>query len=211
MAIINQLPNFCALGIALLITVIVFMVGAWSAAYFRQWPLPDTPLEKLTLIANDRVGWTAQAMIFPVAFLATAVLSGLITVNLPDGWPRWLATGATLLFAAGFLLWLPISVDRLRLGAQAAELIRRYDPAAPPAVMVNPGTLFWSHTYCILAALALMGAALALSGVLPTLGWVVSGLAVAGVVLAVFVMHDWPPFMSYVILLALAVGLMRAG
>jgi hypothetical protein len=211
MADINQLSNFRPLGIALLATVIIFLVGAWSAAYFRQWPLPDTPLEKLILIANDRVGWTAQAIIFPVAFLATAVLSGLITANLPGGWPRWLAAGATLLFAAGFLLWLPISVDRLRLGAQAAELIRRYDPAAPPAVMVNPGTLFWSHTYCILAALALMGAAFALSGVLPTLGWVVSGLAVAAVVLAAFVMHDWPPFMSYVILLALAVGLMRAG
>jgi hypothetical protein len=208
---VNQLSNFRPLGIALLATVIIFLVGAWSAAYFRQWPLPGTPLEKLTLIANDRMGWTAQAIIFPLAFLATAVLSGLITVNLPDGWPRWLAAGATLLFAAGFLLWLPISVDRLRLGAQAAELIRNYDLAAPPAVMVNPGTLFWSHTYCILAALVLMGAALALAGILPTLGWVVSGLAVAGVVLAAFVMHDWPPFMSYVILLALAVGLVRAG
>jgi len=40
---------------------------------------------------------------------------------------------------------------------------------------------------------------------------VVRGLAVAGVVLAAFVMHDWPPFMSYAILLVLAVGLMRSG
>jgi hypothetical protein len=207
---VNQLSNFRPLGIALLATVIIFLVGAWSAAYFRQWPLPGTPLEKLTLIANDRVGWTAQAILFPVAFLATAVLSGLITVNLPGGWPRWLAAGATLLFAAGFLLWLPISADRLRLGTQAAELIRSYDPATLPEVMVNPGT-FWLHTCCTLAALALIGAALALAGVLPTLGWIVTGLAIAGAALAAFVMHDWPPFMSYVILLALAVGLIWAG
>lgn len=50
---------FRTLGFALLITVILFMIGASSAAYFRQWPLPSTSLEKLTLIANDRVGWTA--------------------------------------------------------------------------------------------------------------------------------------------------------
>ncbi len=203
--------TFRSFGFALLINVIVFLIGASAAAYFRRWPLPTDPLDKLTLIANDRVGWTAQAVLFLVAYLATAVLSGLITANLPGGWPRWLTAGATLLFAAGFLLWLPISVDRLRLGAQAAELIRSYDLAAPPAVMVNPGTLFWSHTYCILAALVLIGADLALAGILPTSGWVVMGLAVAGVVLAAFVMHDWPPFMSYAILLVLAVGLMRSG
>ena len=28
--------------VALLITVMLFMVGAWAAAYFRQWPLPAT-------------------------------------------------------------------------------------------------------------------------------------------------------------------------
>lgn len=207
METVNQPSNFRPLGIAQLVTVIVFMVGAWSAAYFRQWPLPATPLEQLTAIANDRLGWTVQAIIFPVAFLATAVIFGLITTKLPGGWPRWLAIVATLLFFAGFLLWLPISLGRLQIGAQAAELIRTYDPAAPPA-MVNSVT-FWPHTYCILAALAFMGAALALADVLPTAGWVVSGLAVAGVLLAAFVMHDWPPFMSYVILLVLAIGFMR--
>lgn len=80
-------------------------------------------------------------------------------------------------------------MDRLQLGAKAAELIHVYDPAAPPEVMVNPGT-FWPHTCCILAALALMGTALAVAGVLPILGWVVSGLAVTGLVLGMFVIHD---------------------
>lgn len=33
---------------------------------------------------------------------------------------------------------------------------------------------------------------------------------VAGVLVGAFVMHDWPPFMSYVILLMMAIGLIRA-
>ncbi len=207
MATINQLPNFRALGIALLITVIVFMVGAWSAAYFRQWPLPATLLEKLTVIANDRVGWTAQAIIFPVAFLATAVLFALIAAKIPNA--RGLASAAAILFAVGCLCWLVISIDRLQLGAKAAELIRTYDPAAPPEVMVNLSWVFWANTLCILAALALMGAALAVAGVLPTLGWVVMGTAVASAIIATLIWGDWPPFMSYVIVLVLAIGLAR--
>lgn len=206
---VNQLPYFRPLGIALLATAIVFMVGASSAAYFRQWPLPATPLEKLTVIANDQVGWTAQAIIFPVVYLATAVLFALIAARLPGSGPRWLAVAATLLFFAGFLCWLVISIDRLQLGAKAAELIRTYDPAAPPEVMVNFSWVFWANTLCILAALALMGTALAVAGVLPTLGWVVMGTAVASAIIGTLIWGDWPPFMSYIIVLILAVGLVR--
>lgn len=200
---------FRTLGFALLITVILFMIGASSAAYFRQWPLPSTSLEKLTLIANDRVGWTAQAILFPMAYLGTAVIFALITTQLPTSGPRWLAVGATLLFFAGFLCWLPISIDRLQLGAEAAGLIRTYDLAAPPEVMVNFSWVFWANTLCILAALVLMGTALAVAGVLPNLGWVVMTTAVGGAIIGLLVMHDWPPFLSYIILLVLAVGLMR--
>ena len=56
-----------------------------------------------------------------------------------------------------------------------------------------------------------MGAALAMAGALPMLGWVVAGLAAASMVLGPLVMHDWPPFVSYVILLVMALGLLRAG
>jgi hypothetical protein len=54
-----------------------------------------------------------------------------------------------------------------------------------------------------------MGAALALAGALPLLGWVVAGLAAASMVFGPLVMHDWPPFMSYVILVVLSIGLIR--
>jgi hypothetical protein len=205
---VAHLSGLRAAGMALLAVVILFMIGAFSAAYFRTMPLPTDPLEQLTRIADDRIGWMAQAIIFPVAFFATAVIFGMMAAGLPGSGPRWLALGATLLCAAGFLLWLPISLHRLELGAQAAELIRTFDPGAPVEVGRNTW-VFWHHTLCILAAIALMGAALALAGALPLLGWVVAGLAAASMVLGPLVMHDWPPFMSYVILLVLSIGLIR--
>ncbi len=210
MASTEQLSSLRPAGFALLAIAILFMIGASTAAYFRRFPLPTHPLEQLTLIANDRAGWSAQAIIFPICFVAVAVVFGWMAMQLPAGWPRWLAVAATLASVAALLLWLPISVNRLQLAAQAAKMIASYDPAAPPEVFNNTGT-FWPYTFAALAGIGLMGAALALAGVLPTLGWVVAGLAVAGALVGAFVMHDWPPFMSYVILLVLAIGLIRSG
>ncbi len=210
MAATTQLEPLRTAGIALLATTILFMIGAFAAAYFRKMPLPQTPLEQLTAIADDRVGWTAQAIIFPVAYLATVLVFGHIAVQLPGPWPRGLAIGATILCVTGFLLWLPISLHRLDLGANAAELLRTFDPSASVEVGRNTW-VFWPHTLCVLAAIALMGAALAMAGALPMLGWVVAGLAAASMVLGPLVMHDWPPFVSYVILLVMALGLLRAG
>ncbi len=173
-----------------MVTTIVFLVGAFVADYFRL-PIPTQPLEKLQRIANDRPGWTAQAILFPVVYLVTAVVFAFLAAKLPNA--RRLASAAALLIAVGFLCWLPISIDRLQLGAKAAELIRTYDPAAPPAVMVNASRVFWVNTLCILAALALMGTALALANVLPTLGWVVMGTAVASAIIGAFIWGDCPP------------------
>lgn len=206
---IAYVADFRPMGIALLVLVILFMIGASSAAYFRRFPLPTDPLEKLKLIAKDRVGWSAQAIIFPVVYAGTTIVFGWMAAQLSLTWPRWLAIGATLLFAVGFLLWLPISIDRLRLASDASELIENYDPAAPPDLMAV--STFWAHTYCVLAAIALMGAALALGSVLPTLGWIVAGIAVASALIAAFVWHDWPPFISYVWLLIMAIGLIWTG
>ena len=202
--------NLRAAGITLLAIGLIFMIGAFVAAYFRRFPLPTDPLEQLTLIADDRAGWTAQAIIFPAAFLAITVVFGWIAAQLPGNWPRWLAVAATVASAAAFLLWLPISVNRLQVAAQAADLISAYDPAAPPPVPLSAGT-FWPYTVCALASLALMGASLALGDILPVLGWVVAGLVVLGAGAGILVMRDWPPFMSYIILLVLAIGLIRTG
>jgi hypothetical protein len=203
--------NLRPFGLALLVTIIVFMIGAFSAAYFRL-PLPTTPLEQLQRIANDRLGWTAQAIIFPVSFLAITIIFGHLTTKMPGGWPCWLAVAATVLSGVALLLWLTISINRLHLGAQAAELIANYDPGTgtPFPVIVNFDT-FWSYTFCALASIGLMGTALAVAAVLPTLGWVVAGLALATALVGRLVWGDWPPFMNYIILLVLVIGLLRSG
>ncbi len=193
---------------ALLGVTFVFLVAAFITKYFGRFPLPTDPLEQLKLIATDPVGWPAQAILFPVVHLAVTVIYGLLAVGLPTGLPRWLGIGATLLFAAGTLLWLPISLDRLRVFQAAPDLIRLYKPSAPSAIFHDMG-VFWPHTLCILAAIGLMGSALAVGGVLPTVGWVVAGLAIIGGGAGILIMQDWPPFFSYVILLVMAIGLVR--
>ncbi|MFZ2357949.1 MAG: hypothetical protein WA040_01265, partial [Anaerolineae bacterium] len=141
----EQLTSLRPTGFALLAIAILFMIGAGAAAYFRRFPLPSDPLEQLTLIANDRLGWSAQAIIFPICFLAVAVVFGWMAMQLPAGWPRGLAVAAALASVAALLLWLPISANRLQLAARAAQMIASYDPAAPTEVFRNTGT-FWPYT-----------------------------------------------------------------
>lgn len=43
------------------------------------------------------------------------------------------------------LLRLTITLNRLHLGARAADLIKRYDPATPVQALVNLNT-FWPYT-----------------------------------------------------------------
>lgn len=195
------------LGWALLSSVLLLLFAASIAKFFRY--RPSDPLEQLTLIATDPFGWPTQAILFPIAHLATTIVFGLPAAQLPAGLPRWLGIAAAVLFGIGALLWLPISLDRLRLFREAPELIRLYNPAAPPVVFNDTG-IFWPHTFAILAAIGLMGAALALGGLLPTLGWVVVGLVIVGGGAGILLMRDWPPFLSYVILLVLAIGLVRS-
>lgn len=173
------------LEIDLFIVVIFFLVGAFVAAYFRKWP-HSSPLEQLTLIANDRWGWTAQAIMFPLAFLATAVLFLLLALQLPETWPRWLGLIAAALFAVGWFLWVPISISRLRYWPEAVELLHNYDPAHPVDVNFGDRT-FWQHTISVLLAIVFMSVALALGQALPVLGWILVGLAAAGL----FVRNGW--------------------
>lgn len=194
-------------GIALLAAVLTFLVAAFLAAYFRKRP-PLTPLDQLTLIANDRPGWTAQALLFPVVFLATTLVFAWLTVGLPSGLPQVLGAVATLLFAAGTFLWLPISLKRLRFWRTAVELLANSAAGSPPVIDLNYPT-FWSHTICVLSAVGLMSVALALAGMLPLLGLLLGGLSLASIVIGTVVWRDWPPFMSYLLLLVLAIGLLQ--
>ena len=193
-------------GITLLVIVIIFMIGAFAAAYFRKFP-HSSPQESLRLIVNDRTGWMAQAIIFPLMFGGTAVLFLLLALQLSGGTSRWLGLIAAVLFTAGFFFWLPLSIGRINYWPKAVELLQNYNPNHPVDVNFG-GSTFWQHTVSVLLAIALMSAALALGSILPILGWIVAALAVAGLLVSTLFWHDWPPFFNYLLLLVLAIGLM---
>lgn len=201
--------TFRVAGVAMLAGTLLMLIGAFSTAYFRRMP-PTDPLEQLQVIAGDAVGWTAQAIVFPVAMAVVAVSFGLTAMQLPGSPARWLAIAATTLSAVACLLWIPISVARLQLLDAAPALIASFDANSPPRVMIGNQGLFWLYTALTLASISLLGVALALGGVLPRMGWIVAGLAaLCLVVVAPLVLRDWPPFMSYLLTLALAVALLR--
>ena len=119
-------------GVALLITVALFMVGAWAAAYFRQWPLPATSQEKLTLIADDRIGWTAQAIIFPVCFLAVAIDLWLDRAAVARRLAAvWAGRGRHRRQRGGAAALATHHGESAVSGAQAAALLAGHDPNAP--------------------------------------------------------------------------------
>ncbi len=201
--------TFRVAGVAMLAGTLLMLIGAFSAAYFRRMP-PTEPLEQLQVIAGDAVGWMAQAILFPVGMAVIAVSFGLTAMQLPVSSARWLAIASTTLSAVACLLWIPISVTRLHLLDAAPALIASFDANSPPRVMIGDQGLFWLYTVLTLASLILLGVALALGGVLPRMGLIVAGLAaLCLVVVAPLVLRDWPPFMSYLLTLALAIALLR--
>ena len=186
---------------------VVFMIGAFSAAYFRGQPPADT-LEKLRLIAGDPIGWTAQAILFPIAMAIVAGAFGLIAARMTPRQAQRIAIASAALSVVACLLWLPISVMRLQLGSASAGMLQTFD-ARTTQIALQSFT-FWPYTAATLLSLALMGAALALGGVLRRLGRVVAALAALCLCVVAPLWGDWPPFFSYLFTLALSIGLIRS-
>ncbi len=202
--------SFCLAGIVMLVGSVLFTVAAFAAAYFRRMP-PTDPLEQLQVIAGDPIGWTAQAILFPIAMAIIAASFMLVAGALPPSTAKTVAIAAAVLSAIACLLWIPISIGRLQLLNAAPAMIASFDASAPPQVSIGDRRLFWAYTIVTLASMILIGAALALGGVLPRMGWIVAGLAALSLlIIAPFVMRDWPPFMNYLFTLALAIGLLLA-
>ncbi len=204
-------PNSLRLvGVVMGIGSLLFTVAAFTTAYFRRIP-PTDPLEQLLVIAGDPVGWTAQAILFPIAMAIIAASFALAAAALPATPAKTVAILAAVLSAIACLVWIPISISRLQLLGAAPALIASFDASSPPQVMSGDRGWFWAYTIVTLVSMILIGAALALGGALPRLGWIVAGLAALSLlVVAPFVMRDWPPFMSYLFTLAMAIGLLRS-
>ena len=193
-------------GRVLIAGTIMLMIGAMSAVYFRQTP-PTDPLQQLRLIAGDPIGWTAQAILFPIAMAIIAIGFGLAGARLPAGLAQRLGIAAACLAVIACLLWIPISVARIQLGSAAAGMLET-TAANDPQLNIS-GNTFWPYTVAALLSIALMGMALALGGRLRKMGWVLAVLALVCLGVVVPLWRDWPPFMSYLFTLAMAIGLMR--
>src|SRR5947209_18981745 len=75
---------------------------------------PD-PLVKLQGIARKERGWVMQAVLFPIAFAVVTSAFGFLARLLRGPARQWalLATGVS---ALSTVLWLPLTVGRIRLG-----------------------------------------------------------------------------------------------
>lgn len=172
---------------------------------WRVFTSPDRHAQ-LEAVAARRWGWTAQAVLFPTAF-------GLVGAGLASAAPlrqlrrrrraRLLARLAALLGGASALLWVPISVERLRTGARVDELLAR-----PPEELSAPRSpTFWPYTACAVGATGCLGAALAWSGISRRTGTTVAALA-GGALVTMPLLGDWPPFATYLMVLPLGIALL---
>lgn len=172
---------------------------AASLPNFRVFMSPE-PAVQIEAIARGRRRWNAQAVAFPVAFAGVAAGMAMSGSELAGRPARTCAQLASLMSAAATCLWWPIAVRRLQLG-RAIERLAAERPAQPIDI---GGPTFWPYTYASLASLFLMGCALVLTRGQRRFGIVIGSVSVGAVALSRR-LHDWPPFLTY--LVTLAIGL----
>ena len=132
-----------------------------AAAYSPVAAARHIPGEKPTVIANDRIGWTAQAIILPVCFLAVAIIFGWIAQRLP--FAARVAVAATVARHGGAAaLAAHHGESAFTSAGGAAAPLAGHDPNCPTAGARQRRHLL-PYTAVALAGIALMGAALALS------------------------------------------------
>jgi hypothetical protein len=164
------------------------------------------PTQELRAIAARPWGWTAQALLFPLAF-ATVAGGFWLTASrvLPAPHPaRRVAQAAALVSSAAVLLWLPISQSRLQTGSMVTTLLS-WPPEAAVKLFREP--TFWPYTIAALLSTGTLAAALAWGGVRRRTGSAVALLATCGLT-AMPLLGDWPPFATYLIVLALGSALL---
>ena len=191
-------------GLAILIGSSVQLIAAFLPN-FEVFTSPD-PRVKLQAIAANKLGWRLQALLFPIAFLAVAIGFRRLAAVLPASKACWSAMVAAALSGLSFLLWLPMSVGRMSVASRVDELIHKDDPHVLPDMNGGQGWAFWPYTVLTLGASLAMGVALYGSKVRRRTGALAATLSTLGLIIIPF-WRDWPPLLSYVITLALGIGL----
>jgi len=182
------------------------VIVAGSVGQLIAAALPDArvftssdPRVQLEAIAKRPAGWKAQAVGFPLAFAVTGLGFAAVASTMPEPRSRRLAKVASFLGVLSALLWLPITTRRLALGRHVDTLI-----VEQPEVVNIGGPTFWPYTLATLGSIVALSCALIVSGMhrrFAAITGALSGLAV--MLLPKF--GDWPPFLSY--LITLAIGL----
>jgi hypothetical protein len=183
------------------LVIVAGSVGQLIAAWLpdpRVFTSSDARVQ-LEAIAKRPAGWKAQAVGFPIAFGVTALGFGTVASTMQEPRPRRLAMAASVLGLLSVFLWLPITARRLAIGRRIDALI-----LDQPEVVNIGGATFWPYTLATLGSIVTLSCALVVSRLhrrVAAVTGALSGLAL--ILLPKF--RDWPPFLSY--LITLAIGL----
>lgn len=182
-------------GVVILIGSVCFLVAAFSPIS-RVFGLPNSK-DKLAVITGDLAAWNVSQVLFSLGSIVTTLGVALLAYTLKD---RPLAP---LLFAAAVFL---------AVGA-AAWSWHTYLRMKDPAAFVNgtlPGWHFVLYTLLTMAALTLVGIALLRMGFPAWTGWLLIGGSLLFLMLYI-IFKDMPPFVHYLLGVALAIALLRGG
>lgn len=187
------------------------LIVAGSLTQLISAALPDArvftssdPRTQLQAIAARPRGWRAQAWGFPLAFTVTSVGFATVAATMPERRSRTLALAASAMSFASILLWLPISAKRLEIGRSIDALVSEEQP---PPVDIG-GWSFWPYTLATLGSILVMGCAMIVSGIHRRVG-VLAAFASTAALALTRLMHDWPPFLSYLLTLAVGFGIAK--
>lgn len=187
------------------------LIVAGSVAQLIAAVLPDSrvftssdPSIQLQAIAARPRGWRAQAWGFPLAFTVTSVGFATVAATMPDRRSRTLAVAASAMSFASILLWLPMTAKRLEIGRSIDALVSEEQP---PAIDIG-GWSFWPYTFATLGSILAMGCALIVSRIHRRAG-ILAAFASTAALALMRLMHDWPPFLSYLITLAVGFGIAK--
>jgi hypothetical protein len=196
---------------ALLLVVgpVVPGVALSNPALFRVWFLPRD--EHLALVRTHRRGWAAISAGFTIATVLTsaglAVLAG--NVDAADG-PRAVLTSAVVAYAIAGSLWCAVLAIRTRTTPALAELVAAGAPTEPAETLVGAalGGLFAAFILATSAALVVLGATLAGSGLIAApMAWLATLIPVV-VIVTFFRSGDAVPAVLYLPTMFVGVALL---
>lgn len=185
---------------------LVGILGFYDIRLYSIWTAPRD--EHLAAVAAHRSGWAALNAGFAVATVVTATgIALLAAVAAVDPGVRTVLALATAAYALGGALWCAVVAIRTRTTPLLAALVADGRPTEPAEGVLGAaiGGLFTAFVVLVGLALVLLGAASAIGAVVVApVGW---GIAVAGVLVLVWLIRSGDIIPAVVYLPTLVLGL----